>query len=109
MKFRQKVEVAKMKEENKILFADISSIIDPASCAYIENERKIILKKRAQTNQSEEHGEGSQYQYQGSQYRASQAQGEDQISPNDPENFTPYYNYLSGANNNLVVCIFMFV
>ncbi|CDY31790.1 BnaC01g27460D [Brassica napus] len=99
---RQKVEVAKMKEENKILFADISSITDPASRAYIENERKIILKKRAQTNQSEEHGEGSQYQYQGSQYRASQAQGEDQISPNDPENFTPYYNYLSGANNNLV-------
>lgn len=43
---RQKVEVAKKKEENKILFADLSSITDQTSRAYIENERKRILKKR---------------------------------------------------------------
>ncbi|CAN6924234.1 unnamed protein product [Brassica oleracea] len=105
-KLQSEEQFKQMMEQNdkliKAITKDISSITDPASRAYIENERKIILKKRAQTNQSEEHGEGSQYQYQGSQYRASQAQGEDQISPNDPENFTPYYNYLSGANNNLV-------
>jgi len=73
---RQKVEVAKMKEENKILFADLSSIIDLAYRMYIENERKRILKKRTQTNQPEEHREGSQYQNHGSQYQASQVQGE---------------------------------
>ena len=102
---RQKVKVAKMKEENKILFTDLSSITDPACRMYIENERKRILKKRTQTNQPEEHGEGSQYQNHGSQYQASQVQGEqvtgeDQISPNDLEVSTPYSNYFNGMNNN---------
>ncbi|KAG7655399.1 No apical meristem-associated C-terminal domain [Arabidopsis suecica] len=110
---RQKIEVARMKEENKILFADLNSISDPSSRAYIENERKRILEKRAQTNQHEEDGEGSQYH--GSQYRASHYQespfhgkqvqgepdqGEDQRSPNNQEDFTQYYNYLSGTGNN---------
>ncbi|XP_033134840.1 uncharacterized protein LOC117127925 [Brassica rapa] len=102
---RQKVKVAKMKEENKILFTYLSSITDPACRMYIENERKRILKKRTQTNQPEEHGEGSQYQNHGSQYQASQVQreqvtGEDQISPNDLEVSTPYSNYFNGMNNN---------
>ncbi|XP_010512216.1 PREDICTED: uncharacterized protein LOC104788193 [Camelina sativa] len=98
---------ARMKEENKILFSDLNSISDPASRAYIENERRRILGKRAQTNQREEDGEGSQYH--GSQYRASHYQegqshgkqvqgdgdqGEDQRSPNDQDDYTPYYNYL---------------
>ncbi|AEC06257.1 no-apical-meristem-associated carboxy-terminal domain protein [Arabidopsis thaliana] len=109
---RQKIEVDRMKEENKILFADLNSISDPSSRAYIENERKRILEKRAQTNQHEEDGEGSQYH--GSQYRASHYQespshgkqvqgepdqGEDQRSPNNQEDFTQYYNYLSGTEN----------
>ena len=101
---RQKVEVAKMKEENKILFADLSSITDPAYRMYIENER-IFLKKITQTNQPEEHREGSQYQNNGSQYQASQVQGEqvtgeNQISPNDLEVSTLYSNYFNGMNNN---------
>ncbi|KAL0735342.1 hypothetical protein Bca4012_011552 [Brassica carinata] len=69
---RQKVEVAKMKEENKILFADLNSINDHASRAYIESQKKEIIRKRAQTSQSNEQGEGVQYQYHGSQYRTSQ-------------------------------------
>ncbi|KAL1188068.1 hypothetical protein V5N11_000501 [Cardamine amara subsp. amara] len=78
---RQKVEVQRMKQEHKILFADLNSITDPASRAYIENQRAIILSRRAPTNQYEEHGEGSQSQYHGSQYQAfcyqgDQAQGE---------------------------------
>ncbi|CAF2071749.1 unnamed protein product [Brassica napus] len=102
---RQKVEVAKMKEENKILFADLSSITDPAYRMYIENERKFFLKKITQTNQPEEHREGSQYQNNGSQYQASQVQGEqvtgeNQISPNDLEVSTLYSNYFNGMNNN---------
>ncbi|CAF2058425.1 BnaC06g14620D [Brassica napus] len=102
---RQKVKVAKMNEENKILFTDLSSITDPACRMYIENERKRILKKRTQTNQPEEHGEDSQYQNHGSQYQESQVQGEqvtseDQISPNDLEVSTPYSNYFNGMNNN---------
>ncbi|WZZ66086.1 hypothetical protein YC2023_077456 [Brassica napus] len=101
----QKVKVAKMNEENKILFTDLSSITDPACRMYIENERKRILKKRTQTNQPEEHGEDSQYQNHGSQYQESQVQGEqvtseDQISPNDLEVSTPYSNYFNGMNNN---------
>ncbi|KAF8108612.1 hypothetical protein N665_0106s0014 [Sinapis alba] len=39
---RQKVEVAKMKEENKILFADLNSITDLASRAYIESQKKKL-------------------------------------------------------------------
>lgn len=110
---RQKVEVQRMKQENKILFTDLSSVTDTACRAYIENERAIILRRRAATNQNEEHGEGSQSQYHGSQYRASQhqrdltqeehvqrqqPQGEDQRSPSDQQDFTQYYNYLSGNN-----------
>lgn len=108
---RQKIEVAKMKEENRILFADLGSITDPTLRAYIENEREKILKRRTPTNQYEEHGEGSQSQYHGSQYRTSQydgnqvrgdqAQGEDQRSPNDSQDFTQYYHYLSGNGNDL--------
>ena len=49
---RQKVELAKMKEENKILFAYLNSITDHASRAYIESpKKKEILRKRAQTSQ----------------------------------------------------------
>ncbi|KAL1194370.1 hypothetical protein V5N11_017838 [Cardamine amara subsp. amara] len=121
---RQKIEVAKIKQEHKIMFADLSSITDPASRAYIEMERKRILREKAQTNQYEEHGEGCQSQYHGSQYRASQyqgdqsqedqfqgeqvgeenqgeeEQGEDQRAPNDPEYYTPYYDYISGTGTN---------
>ncbi|KAL0737181.1 hypothetical protein Bca4012_013391 [Brassica carinata] len=49
-----------MKEENKILFVDLNYITDPASRAYIESQKKII-RKQAQTNQSNEQGEGVQY------------------------------------------------
>src|SRR5690606_24097749 len=97
---RQKVEVAKMKEENKILFADLNSITDPAFRSYIESQKIFFLRKRFQTSQSNEQGEGVQYQYHGSQYRTSQyqgdqaegepshreqVQGENQMSPNDQE------------------------
>ena len=102
---RQKVEVQRMKQEYKILFADLSSISDPAARVYIENERAIILRRRASTSQHEEHGQGSQSQHHGSQYQASQIQGdhvqrqlfqgEDQMSPNDQLDFSQYYDYLS--------------
>ncbi|XP_010431017.2 PREDICTED: uncharacterized protein LOC104715296, partial [Camelina sativa] len=104
---RQKVEVQRMKQENKILFTDLSTVTDPACRAYIENERAIILRRRAATNQNEEHGEGSQSQYFGSQYRASQnqedlVQGEhvqgQQSQGEDQPNFSQYYDYLSGNN-----------
>ena len=65
---RHKVEVAKMKEDNKILFADLNSITNHVSHAYIES-RKKKLRKQAQTSQSNEHEEGVQYQYHGSQYQ----------------------------------------
>ncbi|KAL0717083.1 hypothetical protein Bca4012_066405 [Brassica carinata] len=39
---RQKVEVAKIKEKNKILFADLNSITDHASRAYIESQKKKL-------------------------------------------------------------------
>ncbi|VVA92369.1 unnamed protein product [Arabis nemorensis] len=122
---RQKVEVQRMKQENKILFADLNSITDPASREYIKNQRAIILRRRAPTNQYEEHGEGSQSQYHGSQYRASryqgeqaereqvgaehvqgqqpqgqQSQGENQRSPSDQQDYTQYYHYFSGTENN---------
>uniref|UniRef100_A0A565C1L7 No apical meristem-associated C-terminal domain-containing protein n=1 Tax=Arabis nemorensis TaxID=586526 RepID=A0A565C1L7_9BRAS len=122
---KQKVEVQRMKQENKILFADLNSITDPASREYIENQRAIILRRRAPTNQYEEQGEGSQSQYHGSQYRASryqgeqaqgeqvgvehvqgqqsqgqQSQGENQRSPSDQHDYTQYYHYFSGTGNN---------
>ena len=61
-------------------------------------KKKGILRKRAQTSQSDGQGEGVQCQYHGSQYRTSQYQwdqaegepfqreqlhGENQMSPND--------------------------
>ncbi|CAN6907509.1 unnamed protein product [Brassica oleracea] len=73
---RKKVEVQRMKQEYKILFSDLNSITDRVALAYIENEREIILRRRASTCQHEEHGQGSQSQHHGSQYQASQIQGE---------------------------------
>ena len=90
----------------------MNSITDHASRAYIKSKKKEILSKRAQASQSDEQGEGDQYQYHGSQYRTSQyqgdqaggepsqreqVQGENQISPNDQEDYAPYYNYLDGV------------
>ncbi|KAG5414879.1 hypothetical protein IGI04_002446 [Brassica rapa subsp. trilocularis] len=89
---RQKVEVAKKKEENKILFADLSSITDQTSRAYIENERKRILKKREKQinlkNMEKALSISIKDQYRASQAQREQVQGEDQISPNDPEKRT---------------------
>ena len=42
---RHKVEVAKMKEDNKMLFTDLNSITDHVSRAYIESKKKNKLKK----------------------------------------------------------------
>ncbi|VYS52338.1 unnamed protein product [Arabidopsis thaliana] len=70
-----------------------------------KDRRAEILRRTTSTNQNEEHGEGSQSQYHGSQYRASQnqrdqAQGEDvleqQPQGEDQQDYTQYYNYLSG-------------
>lgn len=69
---REKVKLAKMKQENKIIFTDLSLIFDPTSCAYIEIEIKTFWEK-TQTNY-EEHGEGFQYHYHGSQYQTSHYQ-----------------------------------
>ncbi|XP_056850678.1 glutathione S-transferase T3-like [Raphanus sativus] len=116
---RQKVELQRKKHERKMLLADLSSITDPARRAYIENERAVILSKGVPTTQYEEHGEGSQSQYHGSQYRAyeaqrdqaqgdqaqgSQVQGqqpqdEDPKSPSEQQDFSQYYNLLSGDGN----------
>ncbi|XP_062112940.1 uncharacterized protein LOC133824089 [Humulus lupulus] len=66
---RQKVDVARKREENKILFTDFNSISDPEFCQFIQREKRKIYRSRAQTSEHGEQGEGSQYQ--GSQYRAS--------------------------------------
>jgi len=66
------------------------------------------LEQRAQTNQHEEDGEESQYrashyqksQSDGKQIQEEPDQGENQRSPNNREDFTQYYNYLSGTGNN---------
>ena len=77
-------------------------------------KKKTNWRKQAQTSQSNEHEEGVEYQYHGSQYRTSQyqaegepsqreqVQGENQMSPNDQEDYTLYYNYLDGADNNFL-------
>ncbi|XP_062099883.1 uncharacterized protein LOC133805737 [Humulus lupulus] len=70
---RQKVDVARMREENKILFTDLNSIFDPEFRQFIQREKRKIYRSRAQTSRHGEKGEGSQYQ--GSQYRTSQFQG----------------------------------
>ncbi|KAL1216080.1 Glutathione S-transferase T3 [Cardamine amara subsp. amara] len=47
---RKKVEVQRMKEENKILFADLNSITDPACREYIQNQRALIMSERSANN-----------------------------------------------------------
>ncbi|KAJ4865964.1 Uncharacterized protein Rs2_52517 [Raphanus sativus] len=88
-----------MEQNDKLLKAitkDLNSITDPASRAYIENRKQEIIRKRAQTSQSNEQGEDVQYQYHGSQYRTSQYQGDqaegqpshrEQVQENDEEEF----------------------
>ncbi|XP_062104825.1 glutathione S-transferase T3-like [Humulus lupulus] len=111
---RQKVELAKMKEENKILFTDLNSISDPEFRQFIQNEKRQIYKRRAQTSKYGEQTEGSKYQ--GSQYRASQNQGsrfneahregatdEGQGSEtNLPGNFSQYFDYLDETKNDFL-------
>ena len=101
-----------MKEENKILFTDLNSISDPEFRQIIQNEKRQIYKRRAQTSKYGEQTEGSKYQ--GSQYRASQNQGsrfneahregatdEGQGSEtNLPGNFSQYFDYLDGTKND---------
>ncbi|XP_062104659.1 uncharacterized protein LOC133815910 [Humulus lupulus] len=108
---RQKVDVARMREENKILFMDMNSISDPEFRQFIQSERRKIYRSRAQTSEHGEQGEGSQYQ--GSQYRASQfqrsqyeeehregAEDEHQRSQNPSQDYSQYYDYLGGTENN---------
>ncbi|KAL1218724.1 hypothetical protein V5N11_028864 [Cardamine amara subsp. amara] len=130
---RKKLEVQRMKEENKILFVDLNSITDPACREYIQSQRAMIMSKGVQINEYGETGEGSHSQYrpahhendhtQGtgesshSQYRASryqndqtqrdndggqETQGEDEISPSDPQDYSKYYDLLSGTKNNFL-------
>lgn len=47
---RQKVDVQRMKQEYKILFANLSSITDLAARVYIENEKAIILRRKVSAN-----------------------------------------------------------
>ncbi|KAL1202338.1 hypothetical protein V5N11_027779 [Cardamine amara subsp. amara] len=68
---RKKVEVQRMKEENKILFADLNSITDQTCREYIQNQRVLIMSRGVQTTQHEEPVEGSR-----SQYRASRHQND---------------------------------
>ena len=109
---KKKIELAQMKEENKILFMNLDTISDPDMREFLVKEKEKIMQKRAQTNQYKEQGEGSEYY--GSQYRASnyqrdqahedqaqedQANGE-QVQGDQNEDFTQYYNLLGGTGNN---------
>ncbi|ESQ37166.1 hypothetical protein EUTSA_v10002965mg [Eutrema salsugineum] len=99
---RQKLELRRMKQEQKILFADLSSITDPACRAYIESQRAEILSKRPPSNQYGGHGERDPTQgeqIQGDHIQGEQNQREDQISPSDQQDYTPYYHYLSRNGN----------
>ncbi|KAL1222970.1 hypothetical protein V5N11_010114 [Cardamine amara subsp. amara] len=106
---RKKVEVQRMKEENKILFADLNSITDPACWEYIQNQRALIMSRGVQTTQHEEPREGSHSQYrafcyqndqtQGDNDEGQQTQGEDEISPSDHQNMSKYYDLLSGTGS----------
>ncbi|KAL1225853.1 hypothetical protein V5N11_019540 [Cardamine amara subsp. amara] len=72
---RKKVEVQRMKEENKILFADLNSITDPACREYIQNQQALIMSREVQTTQHEEPGEGSNSQYRASRLQNDYTQG----------------------------------
>ena len=54
---RQKVDVARMREENKILFTDLNSITDPEFRQFIQGEKRKIYRSRAQKSGHEEQGE----------------------------------------------------
>ncbi|XP_062119194.1 uncharacterized protein LOC133832933 [Humulus lupulus] len=54
---RQKVDVARMSEENKILFTDLNSISDPEFRQFIQSEKRNIYRSRAQTSEHVEQGE----------------------------------------------------
>ena len=109
---KKKIELAQMKEENKILFMNLDTVSDPNMRVSLEKEKEKIMQKRAQTAQDEEQWGGSEYY--GSQYRASnyqrdqaqedqaqedQANGE-QVQGDQNEDFTQYYNLLGGTGNN---------
>ncbi|CAA7022082.1 unnamed protein product [Microthlaspi erraticum] len=93
-----------MEQSDKLIKA-----ISKGCRAYIENEREKILKRRAPTDQYEEHGEGSHSQYrasqnqgdqtQGNQFQGNHVEGGDERAPNDPQDFTQYYRYLGGDGN----------
>lgn len=44
-----------LKEENRILFQDANSIQDPNIRAYVQAQRAIILQKRVEQQQNEQH------------------------------------------------------
>lgn len=93
----------------------MNSISDSEFRQFIQNEKRQIYKRRAQTSKYGEQREGSQYQ--GSQYRASQNEGsrfneahgewatdEGQGSEtNLPGNFSQYFDYLDGTDRKSVV------
>ena len=64
------------KEENKILFRDLSSIHDPNIRAYIQAEQARILQKRAEQQQHQQ-------------------------SPSASNAFGQYFNDLGGSGTNL--------
>ncbi|KAL1215336.1 hypothetical protein V5N11_009757 [Cardamine amara subsp. amara] len=72
---RKKVEVQRMKDENKFLFADLNAITDPACRAYIQNQRALIMSRGVQTTEHEEPEEGSRSQYRASRHQNDYTQG----------------------------------
>ena len=58
---KKKIELAQMKEENKILFMNLDTVSDPNMRVFLEKEKEKIMQKRAQTTQDEEQGGGSEY------------------------------------------------
>ncbi|XP_062080971.1 uncharacterized protein LOC133785771 [Humulus lupulus] len=103
---RQKVDVARMREENKNLFTNLNSISDPEFRQFIQSEKRKIYRSRAQTSEHGEQGEGSQYrasQFQGSQYEEEQRVGDEdehQRSHNPSQDYSQYYDYFGGTGND---------
>jgi len=115
---KKKIELAQMKEENKILFMNLDTISDPNMREFLVKEKEKIMQKRAQTNQYEEQGEGSEYygsQYRASNYQQNQAQKDqsqgnqahedqthgDQAQGDKNQDYTQHYNYLDETGNNV--------
>ncbi|KAL1225849.1 hypothetical protein V5N11_019536 [Cardamine amara subsp. amara] len=96
---RKQVEVQRIKEENKILFADLNSITDPTCREYIQNQRALIMSRGVQTTQHEEPEEGSHSQYHASRHQNDYTQGTRESSHSQYRASRYQNDQIQGDNN----------